>query len=265
MAKIMGILNATPDSFYEKSRCSTFDAAVQRGIKIVEEGADVIDIGGESTRPGADTVEEKEEIERVISIIQEMKKRYPIPISLDTRKAAVVKAGLECGIDWINDISGFTDPLMREMAASSQVKICLMHMQGTPETMQSNPFYEEGVIEHLICWFDKQIKLLIKDGVKENNIVIDPGIGFGKTVADNLKIIHNLPRLKAMGFPVLLGISRKSFMSKLLNKPASDLLAATLIMNTAALILGKVDYLRVHDVREHVDMVNLINNFQVPL
>lgn len=265
--QLVGILNATPDSFYDKSRFFDVESAVARGLLIFSEGADIIDIGGESTRPrtvytnpDAVRVSVSEELKRVIPVITRLKQLVSIPLSIDTMKPEVAATAVEAGASWINDVSGFRHPEMRNIAASTGVKICVMHMQGDPQTMQLNPHYEEPIIEHLKFWFADALEKLIQAGVKEQNIVIDPGIGFGKTVAHNLEIIHNLHQLKSLGFPVLIGVSRKSFMSKILNRLTTELLPATLAMNTIA-ILSHVDYIRVHDVQEHRDIINLLNIF----
>ena len=263
--RLMGILNATPDSFFADSRCSDLETAIARGIKIEAEGADIIDIGGESTRPLTvyDSpsqnvrVDDKEEIRRVIPLIQALKKQVSIPLSIDTRKPVVAEAALKAGVSFINDVGGFADSMMRSLAAESGVEICVMHMQGTPENMQQNPTYPEGVVKYLINWFEKRVELLLQSGVKGSQVILDPGIGFGKTVADNLEILQNLAPIKALGFPVLLGVSRKSFMAKILQKATSQLLPATIAMNTA-LVLKGADLLRVHDVQEHRDVINLI-------
>jgi dihydropteroate synthase len=259
--KLMGILNVTPDSFYDGNRYFDHEVAIKRGVEIYQEGADIIDIGGESTRPGSVQVNEEEERERVTTVIQNLKTKVPIPLSIDTMKPLVAEAALKAGASLINDVSGFNHPKMREIAAEFNAEVCIMHMLQTPQTMQDAPFYPEGIISHLLSFFDKQITLLIKAGVKENKIIIDPGIGFGKTVADNLEIIHNLQRLKPIGFPLLVGVSRKSFMSKLINKPASDLLNATLTMNTIAILSG-ADIIRVHDIKEHYDVINLLSHIE---
>jgi dihydropteroate synthase len=265
--QLMGILNATPDSYYDKSRFSDEESAVARGQQIFFEGADIIDVGGESTRPrniytNEDSVKVsvEEELRRVIPVITQLKQLIPIPISIDTMKPEVAAQAVAAGAAWINDVSGFRHPEMRDIAASSGVKICVMHMHGDPYTMQLNPNYDKPIINHIKHWFSDTLEKLIEAGVKEKNIVLDPGIGFGKTVAHNLEIIHNLPELKSLGFPVLLGLSRKYFMSKILNKPPTELLSATLAMNTVA-ILSKVDFIRVHDVREHRDIIDVLDAY----
>lgn len=257
--KIMGVVNVTPDSYYQ--RVEGIQPAVDYALKLVKEGADLIDIGGESTRPGAPEVDESTEYQRVIPVIQALKDQCAIPISLDTRHVNIAEAGLKAGAHLLNDITGFEDSAMQRLAAQAQVPIIVMHMQGKPHTMQIDPSYPEGVINHLQEWFSKRIEMLLKAGIQSQNIIIDPGIGFGKTVAHNLEIIHNLARLKALGFPVLVGLSRKSFLSKILSKTAPDLLSATLAMNTCALLNG-ADLIRVHDVAEHRDIVDTLECYK---
>lgn len=255
MTQLMGILNVTPDSFYDGGRY--IENAIERALEIEWEGADIIDIGGESSRPGASPVSEDEELQRVIPIIEHLKGKISIPISIDTRKARVASAAVEAGATLINDITGFSDPAMCEAAASTGANICVMHMQGTPQIMQKNPHYSKGVVPHVLNWFEKRLESLFKTGIHEKNIILDPGIGFGKTVSHNLEIIHNLQKFKTLGFPILLGVSRKSFMSKIVNKPAKELLPTTITMNTIA-ILSKVDIIRVHDVKEHRDVIDVL-------
>ena len=258
MTKLMGILNVTPDSFFDQGRCFDIDAAIIRGKAICSEGADIIDVGGESTRPGAPVVDTDEELARVIPVIQALHSSISIPISIDTSKPRVAEAAIQAGASFINDVTGFCQPEMQDIAAASGLDICVMHMQGNPKTMQAQPYYSEGVVLHLLRWFEQQIAILIKRGVKEKQIFLDPGIGFGKTVDDNLKIIQNLPKLKSLGFPLLLGISRKSFMGKIIHKNASQLLPATIAVN-ALLIKDGVDIIRVHDVNEHRGVIDLLD------
>jgi len=256
--QLMGILNVTPDSFYDGNKYLLIENAIKRGLLIAEEGADILDIGGESTRPGSAAVSVQEEQSRVIPVIKALKEKVKIPISIDTMKPEIAADALEAGATLLNDVSGFRNPEMREIAASADVDICVMHMLGEPKTMQQNPYYEEGIITVLLDWFDQQVNLLTKAGVKESRIIFDPGIGFGKTVAHNLEIIHNLPKLRAVGFPVLLGTSRKSFMSKILNLPAAELLPTTIAINTLA-IQASVDIIRVHDVAEHRKVIDIMD------
>lgn len=258
MTQLMGILNVTPDSFYDGGRYVDLDVAVKRAQQIQQEGADILDIGGESTRPGSESISEQEELDRVVPVIQALK-GLTIPISIDTSKASVAAAAVKAGAKMINDISGLQDPKMREIATLTGVDVCIMHMQGTPRTMQQNPEYSEGIIPAIVNWFEKQINILLKSGIREKQIILDPGIGFGKTVADNLEIIQNIPRFKALGFRILIGASRKSFMSKILKKGTVELLPATLAVSTL-LIHSCVDIIRVHDVREHREIIDLLKH-----
>lgn len=256
--KLMGILNTTPDSCYDQGRWFEPSIAIQRGIQIYREGADLLDIGGESTRPGATPVSESEEMRRVIPVIKALKKEIPISISIDTMKAKVAEAAIEAGATFINDVSGFRDTEMLRLAASTQLPVCVMHMYEDPLTMQNNPYYSKGIMPFLVDWFKERIDLLLKHGIAESNIILDPGIGFGKTVADNVEILKNLNILKNLGFPLLIGLSRKSFLGKIVNKTYPDLLPVTLAAHTLA-IKARVDYIRVHDISENRDIIDLLD------
>ena len=260
--RLMAILNATPDSFFAASRTIGLEEAIAKGQKMATDGADIIDIGGESTRPGAETVSTEEELKRVIPLIESLAQSLKIPLSIDTMKPKVAAAAIKAGATFINDVGGFQDAAMVEIAAQTKVDICVMHMRGTPGTMQNQPFYEEGIIAHLLRWFEERVEFLTRCGIENQRIFLDPGIGFGKTVADNLLILENLAQLRALGFPILLGVSRKSFLSKITNFPSSELLAATVAANVFALGKG-VDILRVHDVNEHrqaIDVFEALSN-----
>lgn len=259
--QLMGILNVTPDSSYDQGRYFDEDKAIQHGIQMWKEGADWIDIGGESTRPGACPVSEQEELQRVLPVIKALKQEVSISLSIDTFKAKVAEAAIEAGASLINDVSGFRDSAMRQVAAQSQLPLCVMHMHENPTTMQINPFYPNGILPFLIDWFKARIDLLLASGIQEKNIILDPGIGFGKTIADNVEIVHNLHQIKALGFPVLIGLSRKSFLGKILHKSYPDLLPASLAMNTLAL-LAQIEMIRVHDVSEHRDIINLMTHLR---
>lgn len=262
MTKLMGILNVTPDSFSDKGIYFDVGAAIQRGKEIGAQGADILDIGGESTRPGAPLVSIAEELARVIPVIEALRPCLSIPISIDTSKPEVALAAIEAGASFINDVTGFRHPEMQEIAATSGLDICVMHMLGTPQNMQVKPDYPEGILVQLLKWFDQQVATLTKRGVKEKQIMLDPGIGFGKTVADNLEIIQNLPKLRALGFPLLIGVSRKSFMGKMIHKTSAELLPATIAVNTM-LIMESVDMIRVHDVCEHRGVIDLLKMVQL--
>jgi len=258
-SQLMGILNVTPDSFYDGGRHFNPDLAISHGLALIQEGADILDIGGESTRPYANPVSSSEEIQRVIPVIKALSQQ--IPLSIDTQKWEVAEAALNQGVKWINDISGFDDPKMRALAGLSTVNLCVMHMQGTPATMQKDHDYPQGIILFLKEWFARKVELLVKEGIDTSRIYLDPGIGFGKTVAHNLEILHNLPVLNTLGCHLLIGLSRKSFMMKILNKKADELLPSTIAMNTIALQKG-VDVIRVHDVAEHRAVIDMMTAFR---
>ena len=262
--RIMGILNLTPDSCYDQGRWFdplNPDRAIQRGIQIWKEGADILDIGGESTRPGATPVSEEEEIKRILPVITALAPEIPIPISIDTMKPRVAEAALKAGAALINDVSGFRDPAMRRLAVESGVPICVMHMRENPITMQQAPFYPEGIVPFLIQWFEKNISLLLAEGVNPKNLILDPGIGFGKSVEDNMQIAKNVAEIKKLGYPVLMGLSRKSFLGKMIEKGYPELLSATLAINLLVILSGKPDILRVHDVKEHKDMLLILDKW----
>ena len=203
-------------------------------------------------------------MDRVIPLIRALRPLVDIPISVDTSKPQVAEKALAAGANWINDVTGFQNPDMIAIAAAQRVPIVMMHMQGTPQTMQNSPHYSQGIIPHLIEWFSNRVERLLLQGIEQENIILDPGIGFGKTVADNLIIIHNLQKFKQLGFRILLGISRKSFMGKILNESPQNLLSATIAMNSIA-IMSETDIIRVHDVKEHraaIDMLAALKGIQ---
>ncbi len=258
--QLMGILNCTPDSFYDGGRFFDEQQAVLRGIEMAREGADYLDIGGESTRPDSVDVSEEEELRRVIPVIKALSQHLTIPLSIDSSKAKVAACALEAGATLINDVTGFQTIEMRSLAASARVPICVMHMQGTPRTMQKAPFYPQGVVQEVADWFQNRIEELLKIGVLERNIILDPGIGFGKTVEHNLEILKNLSSFLSLGFPLLIGLSRKSFMTKLLGKPSTELLSTTLALNTMSILKG-ASIIRVHDIKEHRDLIDMLAFF----
>jgi dihydropteroate synthase len=258
---VMGILNATPDSFFDQGAYFSLEQGIAHAIQMAKEGADIIDIGGESARPGAPPVDEKEEMQRVIPLIEVLYQQLHIPLSIDTRKASVAAMAVEKGASLINDISGFSDPAMQEMAADCDADLCLMHMQGTPQTMQLQPEYPEGVVDHLLRFFHERIETLVRKGIKESRIILDPGIGFGKTVEQNLLLFSAIGKFQSFGLRLLIGASRKSFIQKILGKPAQETLAATLAVHGFCAIHG-VDILRVHDVIEHRDLVDILHSLK---
>lgn len=258
MTQLMGILNITPDSFFDGGKHIHINNAIESGKKFEKIGVDIIDIGGESSRPFATPVSLDEELDRVIPVIEALKSEVKTLLSIDTYKPEVAKKAVEKGASMINDITGFTNPLMQQVAKETGAKIVIMHMLDTPQTMQKKPFYPNGVVEDLLTFFKKQIDTLLKLGIELNQMILDPGIGFGKTVQDNITLISSIHRFKELGVPIMIGASRKSFLGKILNKSTSDLLPATIAINTIAL-LGGASYIRVHDVQEHRDLIDLVN------
>ncbi len=246
---IMGILNVTPDSFSDAGLFFKKDSAIKRLYKLLEDGADIIDIGGESTRPGAKPVSLKEELNRIIPVIKQCAKRIAVPISIDTYKSEVAKAALESGASMVNDISGLRyDVNMAKVAAEYKVPVVIMHIKGTPQNMQKNPQYK-NLFAEIIASLKESIKIAHKAGIKNNKIIIDPGIGFGKTVKHNLLILKNLAKFKTLGYPILAGPSRKSFIGKVLGLEVDGRLPGTLASSAIAIQNG-ASILRVHDVKE---------------
>ncbi len=244
---LAGILNVTPDSFSDGGKFQETDQAVARALAMVAEGARIIDIGGESTRPGSKEVEVAEEINRVIPVIKKLRPQTRALISIDTRKSQVAKAALEEGADLVNDISALRhDPEMAGLVAKFQVPIILMHMLGTPETMQQNPHYQE-VLFDLKYFFVERIRLAVEAGIPENRIILDPGIGFGKTLDHNLRLINNLNYFFDLKKPIMIGPSRKAFLGLILEAPVDQRLEGTLAAAIIGLLRGAV-LIRVHDI-----------------
>ena len=255
--KVMGILNVTPDSFYDGGRYSRTKLAINQGLKLAEEGADIIDIGGESSRPGSEPVPLEEELERIIPVIKSLKKQIKVPISIDTYKSKVAESALKAGASIINDISALRmDKRMVSIAREYDVPVVLMHMQGNPRTMQKHPFYKD-VIREIYEFLARRIKFAEENGIKPDKIIIDPGIGFGKTTEHNLLIIKYLKRFKPLGKPILIGPSRKSFIGNILNLPATKRLEGTLAAISICLLNG-AEILRVHDVRQVKRAVEIV-------
>jgi dihydropteroate synthase len=260
---IMGIINVTPDSFSDGGSYLDQGGAIELGRRFAAEGADIVDIGGESTRPGAQPVPPDEEMRRVLPVIEQLKAETQIPISLDTRKSKVAQAGLDLGVDIINDVTGLRgDSQMKEVVAGARAGVVIMHMQGTPQTMQENPTYDD-LLGELEEFFSVQMHTASQAGITPEQLVIDPGIGFGKTVAHNLEILGNLKRLRSSaGRPILVGVSRKSFIGKILNLPVEERFEGTAAA-VAASVLNGANIVRVHDVkamRRVVDVVDALAN-----
>jgi dihydropteroate synthase len=243
----MGVINVTPDSFSDPGKYLDKDRAVEKGLELEKQGADILDIGGESSRPGSEPVSEKEELKRVIPVIKELRKRTKILISVDTTKANVAEEALAAGADIINDISAFRfDDRMPLLVSETGAPVILMHMKGVPKTMQANPYYED-LYQEIQCFLEERIASATAYGIKREKIIIDPGIGFGKNLKHNLAIINNLHFLECIDRPILLGISRKSFIGKILNLPPQERFAGTIASAVLSIIKG-AHILRIHDV-----------------
>ncbi len=247
---IMGILNISPDSFYSGSSYPDIKQAVKRALEMVEEGADIIDVGGQSTRPGSTSISEEEEIKRVIPVIETLSKEIDIPLSCDTYKATVAERAIDAGTSIINDISAFSmDRRLLDVVKKSECGYVLMHMKGTPEDMQVNPFYEDAVSEIYEFLYNK-LQWMEEEGIDRERVVVDPGIGFGKRLEDNLVILKNLEKFLELKRPVLLGTSRKSFIGKILNNIAPE---QRLEGSLASAVIGYIKgakIFRVHDIKE---------------
>lgn len=244
----MGILNITPDSFSDGGLYFDRDKAIARGLSMVEEGADIIDVGGESTRPGSDPIPTAEELKRIIPVISALREQTKTLISVDTTKSDVALAALDAGAEIVNDISaGRSDPQMLPLVARKGVSVILMHMKGIPKTMQDAPYYKD-VLAEVKAFLEKRCDTALAAGVVKESIIIDPGIGFGKRFEDNLSLINNLHTLESLGRPILIGVSRKSFLARMLNLPPEERLEGTIAASIVSILNG-AHILRVHDVR----------------
>jgi dihydropteroate synthase len=260
--KVMGVLNVTPDSFYRESRVTTEEEIIKAASRMIEDGADIIDIGGYSSRPGAINVTPDEERSRVIDAVKIVNREFPdAVISIDTFRSEIAReAVLECGAAMINDISGGeADEEMFKTAQQIQVPYIMMHMRGVPGTMQENPVYDD-VVADILRWFSERIFRLRTMGI--NDIIIDPGFGFGKTAAHNFELLNHLGDFSIAGLPVLVGFSRKSMIWKTLGITPGEALNGTSVLNTVALMNG-ADILRVHDVKEAVQAVKLVKKLKI--
>jgi dihydropteroate synthase len=258
---VMGILNCTPDSFVPSSRSATLKDAMKAAREMISAGVDIVDVGGESTRPGSDPVPLDEEIRRVIPVIQALRTDSDVIVSVDTRKKEVAERALDAGADIINDITGLrhNDDLAR-LVARRKVPIVLMHMRGTPKTMQKSPYYKNTISE-ILRELQPSIAAAIGAGIAPEMIIVDPGIGFGKRIQDNLRIIKELASLKSLKFPILVGLSRKGFIGEILDRPVEKRLIGTVTANTLAILNG-ANIIRVHDVADAVEMVKIIDSIR---
>ena len=259
---IMGILNVTPDSFYDGGKYSSVESALERAREMVEEGADIIDVGGESSRPGSLPVSKDEELSRILPVIKAISDELDVPISVDTYRAEVAEEAIKAGAGMVNDITAMGgDESMAEVVSEHGVPICLMHMKGTPQNMQKNPHYDDTMAE-ITKFLHERAEYAMAKGIDEKNIILDPGIGFGKRtgegIEDNCEIIARLAELKSLGFPVLVGASRKTFIGNLSNTRVEERLEGSLGAEAMAIANG-ADILRVHDVKETKRMAMVVD------
>ncbi len=256
---VMGILNLTPDSFSDGGFFMSRDQAVSHALKMADEGADIIDVGGESTRPGTLAVSVQEELDRVVPVIEALRREVEIPISIDTSKPQVMREAVSAGAGMINDVKALREENALAMAAELGVPVCLMHMQGEPRSMQVNPTYKDVVVE-VRDFLSARRQACLDVGIHEKKILIDPGFGFGKTLEHNLELLRNLSELKSVGAPVLVGLSRKSMIGKAIGLPVDKRLHASVALAILAVRNG-ADVIRLHDVaatREAVRMVEAV-------
>jgi len=245
----MGILNVTPDSFSDGGRYTSVEQAVDHALQMQEDGAAIIDVGGESTRPGAASVSAEEELQRVIPVIEKLNDVLDIPVSIDSSKAEVMRAAVAAGAAMLNDVYALRQDHALSTAAELSVPVCLMHMQGEPRNMQDQPEYIGGVVGEVREFLQQRIMACQAAGIKDENIIIDPGFGFGKTLEQNYQLLRNLSALSDLGCSLMVGLSRKSMFGKLLNLPTDERLPASLAAAVIAMLNG-AQLLRVHDVKE---------------
>jgi len=254
--QVMGILNVTPDSFSDGGQFSTFEQALKQVELMIEDGVNIIDIGGESTRPGAIEVSEKDEIARVIPLLKMIKSRFDIAVSIDTSKAGVMSEAILHGADMINDVRALQNENCLDVVAQSDISICLMHMQGMPRTMQESPHYK-NLIDDIVTFFQRRIESCETKGIKRERLILDPGFGFGKTLKHNYKMLADFAQFKSLNLPLLAGVSRKSMLGDLLNRDVKKRLSGSLTAAIVAVQQG-ASIIRVHDVAESVDALKVL-------
>ena len=254
--RVMGILNVTPDSFSDGGHYSQTDIAVKQAYKFIEEGADIIDIGGESTRPNAEPVSLQEELDRVIPVIESLASKIDIPLSIDTYKPAVMRAAIAAGASIVNDVKALQEAGAIEAVANADVAVCLMHMQGEPRNMQDDPHYDD-VVEDVVTFLLDRVAICEQAGIQKNRLLIDPGFGFGKTRMHNITLIQQLNTLANTGYPVLVGLSRKSVLGQM---TGNDIDARLYVSVSAAVIsaINGAKILRVHDVKATVEALKVV-------
>ena len=254
--QVMGILNVTPDSFSDGGKHTNVSQALDHALRMIEEGATFIDIGGESTRPGAPDVSLQEELDRTIPVIEAVAKNTACVISIDTSKADVMREAVNAGAGLINDVRALQEPGALQVAAEAQVPVCLMHMQGQPRTMQQSPEYDD-VVNDVGQFLLARTKVCEEAGIAKDKILFDPGYGFGKSLEHNYTLVKHLPSLMKLGYPVLVGMSRKSMIGNLLNRKVDERLAGSISLATIVAQMG-AHIIRVHDVKETADAVNIV-------
>ena len=254
--QVMGILNVTPDSFSDGGKHTNVSQALAHALRMIDEGATFIDIGGESTRPGAPDVSLQEELDRTIPVIEAVAKNTPCVISIDTSKADVMREAVKAGAGLINDVRALQEPGALQVAAEAQVPVCLMHMQGQPRTMQQSPEYDD-VVNDVGQFLLARTKVCEEAGIAKDKILFDPGYGFGKSLEHNYTLVKHLPSLMKLGYPVLVGMSRKSMIGNLLNRKVDERLAGSISLATIVAQMG-AHSIRVHDVKETADAVNIV-------
>ncbi|HID81536.1 MAG TPA: dihydropteroate synthase [Chromatiales bacterium] len=258
--QVMGVLNVTPDSFSDGGKFIKPERAIQHAQKMVAAGAAIIDIGGESTRPGAAEVAVDDELRRVVPVIEALVGEIPVPVSVDTSKPEVMLAAVEAGASMVNDVRALREPGTLEAAVEINVPVCLMHMQGQPRTMQSNPQYND-VVSDIIHFLRQRIDAVLDAGISKENIVLDPGFGFGKTTAHNYTMLREFKRFTEMGFPLLAGLSRKSMIGAILDNPVEERMPASVALAVLVAERG-ANIIRVHDVKETVDGLKMLEAMQ---
>lgn len=254
--QVMGILNVTPDSFSDGGTHNSLNDAVDHAAKWIAEGASIIDIGGESTRPGASDVSIDEELQRVVPVVEAIRQRFDVWISVDTSKAQVITESANVGASIINDIRSLQEPGALEAAAKTGLPVCIMHMQGDPKTMQQSPHYENVMID-VDRFLQENIQRCVDAGIEKNQIILDPGFGFGKNLAHNYQLLAHLSELHHFGLPILAGMSRKSMVGQLLNVPPQERVAGSVACAVIAAMQG-AQIIRVHDVKETVDAMKVV-------
>lgn len=257
---VMGILNVTPDSFSDGGKYNHLDSALFQAEQMLADGAVILDVGGESTRPGAADVSEQDELDRVVPVITAIRERFDCVISVDSSKAAVMSAAIQAGADIINDVRALQEPGALQVAAASGVPVCLMHMQGAPRSMQHAPAYTD-VVDEVMQFLLQRVAVCEQAGINRQQLILDPGFGFGKDLQHNYQLLQQLERFVATDMPVLTGMSRKSMIGQLLNAPVNERLAGSLACATIAAIKGAA-IIRVHDVKETVQAVRVVTAMQ---